>query len=384
MRIRNNTQKAKYFCIKRNRFIDPSEKIISIDMLNRSSLEAHIKNCKFFSLNPYHYIPVIDGIYPIPSKTSWLYQDGKFTQTQNQFVDTTIDYDITDIKHAVHRCAEKIKGRLAVELSGGLDTSIIIGLLRSINHDPYLIGAESSRFEFRTEHFIQKKISIQPSKTCLFPDTEGLPFAKLTSAPTHLLPNKSSLFYYSNIPTLNAAKNFNVATLLNGIGLDSLLIDPIGPANKRYWFDISNIDDGWANDYIFEPNGISYINVAAIPFVRKILVALRKDQSEDLQKLWARHYFSSLIPEELSKFSYKASFGAVYYQGLQASREEILIITSTIYLLTGLPEYSRDLMNSLIDRVLSFDYESEFLFFGILSYAVWIYQLNKDNLIGST
>ncbi len=65
-------------------------------MLNRSSLEAHIKNCKFFSLNPYHYTPVIDGIYPIPSKTSWRYQEGKFTQTQNQFIDTTINYDISE------------------------------------------------------------------------------------------------------------------------------------------------------------------------------------------------------------------------------------------------------------------------------------------------
>lgn len=384
MRITNNTLKAKYFCVKRNRFIDLSEKIINVEMLNRSSLEAHIKNCKFFSLNPYHYTPVIDGIYPIPSKTSWWYQEGNFTQTQNQFIDTTIDYDISDIKHATHRYINKIKGRLAVELSGGLDTSIVIGLLRDIKHDPYLIGAESSRFEFRTERFIQNKIAIEPSKTYLFPDTDGLPFANLTNAPTHFLPNKSSLFYYSNIPTLNAAKSFNVDIILNGIGLDSLLVDAVGPANKRYWFDISNIDDGWSNDYVFEPNGISYINVAAIPFVRKILIALRRDQSEDLQKLWARHYFNRLIPQELSKFSYKASFGAVYYEGLEASREEILFITSTIYSLTGLPEYTHDLMSRLIDKVLSFDYESEFLFFGLLSYAVWVHQLKRDNLIGST
>ena len=383
MRITNNTLKAKYFCVKRNRFVDLSERIIGAEMLNRSSLEAHIKNCKFFSLNPYHYTPVIDGIYPIPSKTSWWYQEGKFTQTQKQFVDTTIDYDISDIKHSTHRYMNKIKGRLAVELSGGLDTSIVIGLLRDINNDPYLIGAESSRFEFRTERFIQNKIAIEPNKTSLFPDTDGLPFAKLTDAPTHLLPNKSSLFYYSNIPTLKAAKCFDVTTILNGIGLDSLLVDAVGPANKHYWFDTSNIDDGWANDYVFEPNGISYINVAAIPFVRKILIALRRNQSEDLQKLWARHYFNSLIPEELSKFSYKASFGAVYHQGLEASREEILFITSAIYTLTEMPEYSHDLMNRLIDKVLSFDYESEFLFFGILSYAVWIYQLNKDHLLDS-
>jgi len=383
MLIRNNTRKAKYFCVKRNRFIDLSEKILSIEMLNRSSLEAHKKNCKFLSLNPYHYIPVIAGIYPIPPKTSWYYHAGKFSQIQNQFIDTTIDYDVSDIHHAAHLYLKRIKGRLAVELSGGLDTSIVIGLLRDINVDPYLIGAESSRFEFRTERFIQKKVATDPNKTHLFADTEGLPFVNLLDTPTHFLPNKSSLFYHSNVPTLHAAKDMGVTTILNGIGLDSLLIDAVGPPNKHYWFDISNLDDGWANDYVFEPNGISYVNVGTMPFVRKILISLRKNQREDLQKLWARAFFKEQIPEELSQFAYKASFGAVYYQGLEASREEILSITSTIYSLTGLPEYLSDSMNRLIDSVLSFDYESEFLFFGLLSYAVWVHQLKRDNLIVS-
>ena len=351
-------------------------------MLNRASLEAHKKNCKFLSLNPYHYVPVIEGVYPIPPKTSWYYHAGKFIQKQNQFIDTTIEYDITDIHHATHLYINKAKGRLAVELSGGLDTSIIIGLLRDINEDPYLIGAESPRFEFRTERFIQHKLSINPKKTHLFEDSEGLPFSNLAATPTHLLPNKSSLFYYSNIPTLNAAKSFGVSTILNGIGLDSLLIDAVGPSNKQYCFDISNIDDGWANDYVFEPNGISYVNVGTIPFVRKILIALRKNQPEDLQKLWARAFFRGQIPRELSLFAYKASFGAVYHQGLEASREEILAITSNIYSLTGLSEYLSDSMNLLIDGVLSFDHESEFLFLALLSYAVWVHQLKKDNLIG--
>ena len=350
-------------------------------MLTRVSLEAHKKNCKYLSLNPYHYTPVIDGLYPIPPKSSWHYLKGEFIQIRDNFIDTTVDYHLSDMMHVAYLYMKKVKGRIAVELSGGLDTSIVIGLLREINRDPYLIGAESSRFEFRTERFIQKKLSIEPSKTNLFADTEGLPFFNLTGVPTHFLPNKSSLFYYSNIPTLNAAKNFHTSIILNGIGLDSLLIDAVGPANKRYWFDASNIDDGWANDYIFEPNGIAYVNVATIPFVRKILIALRKGQQEDVQKLWARNYFRGQIPEELSKFAYKASFGAVYYEGLEVSRKEILYIASDFYSLTGMLEYTTDSINRLIDRVLSFDCESEFLFFGLLSYAVWAYKLKRDNLI---
>lgn len=381
MLIRNNTNITKYFCVDTHQFLNLSEKIFTVTDFNKYSLGAHIKNCKFLSLNPSHYIPVVEGIHPIPPNSIWNIECGVFIQVQHAFINTTVEYHINYLKKAIKSMLKVWKFPVAVELSGGLDTSIIIGLLRDVGEEPFLIGALSDRFEFRTERFIQEKLIFNPEKTNLFHETEGLPFSHLKETPLHFLPNKSSLFYNCNIPTLLAAKKFNINVVLNGIGLDSLLIDPIGPADKNYQFDNSNIDDSWANDYVFHPEGIAYLSVATIPFVKRILVSLRKGESEDTQKIWARRYFKHQIPDELSKFAYKASFGAVYYEGLESSRQEILSITDTVHSLTNLQEFNIIEMNNLIDKVLSYDGESEFLFFALLSYAVWVHQLMKNKLI---
>jgi hypothetical protein len=332
-------------------------------------------------LNPTNYKPVINDLYPIPPKTSWIYIDGKFTQSKHRFINTFIDYNLQDIKKVTSRYARIWNKSIAVELSGGLDTSIIIGLLRDVGVNPYLMGAESERFEFRTERFIQNKLSLDHSRTILFSDEDGLPFANLKNVPIHFLPNKSSLFFHTNTPTLNSAKKFDVKIILNGIGMDSLLIDEIGKPTEKYYFDMSNIDDSWANDYVFEPHGIHYLNVATIPFVKRMIISLRKSQQEDVQKLWARKYFKELIPNELSQFSYKASFGAVNFDGLIKSREEIIAITNSVSKQTLLAVYQENNMRSLIDKVLSYDSSSEFLFFGLLSYAVWANKLIESSLV---
>jgi hypothetical protein len=381
MLIRNNSRITKYFCVNEKKFLNLNEVTFKTQNFNEASLDAHKKNCKFLSLNPSHYLPVLEGIYPVPPKSAWHLKDEVFSQAQHVFIDTTINYEIKDLKASIKTLLKSWKKPLGVELSGGLDTSIVIGLLRSVDEEPYLIGALSDRFEFRTERFIQEKLILDLDKTCLFKDTDGLPFSALKDTPPHFLPNKSSLFFNCNMPTLKAAKKFGISIVLNGIGLDSLLIDAIGPGSQRYYFDIANIDDSWANDYVFFPHGVSYLSVATIPFVKRMLVSLRRGQPEDTQKLWARKYFANQIPQELSKFAYKASFGAVYHEGLEGSVEEILSITSFAHSLTGILDFEEIRMKQLINKVLSYDYESEFLFFALLSYAVWVYQLNKIGCI---
>jgi hypothetical protein len=381
MIVKNDSSKTRYYSTKSNDFVSLIEIPLKISDLNTSSLATHIENCKFLSLNPTNYMPVIDGIYPIPPNSSWVYFDKKFSQIKQKFVNTFIEYEPQDFKRITSRYLKVWGKDISVELSGGLDTSIIIGLLRAVGINPYLIGAESDRFEFRTERYIQKKLTLDENRTSLFSDVDGLPFANLQNTPVHFLPNKSSLFFHTNTPTLNAAKKFNVKVILNGIGMDSLLIDAVGGPSKKYYFDMSNIDDSWANDYVFEPHGINYLNVATIPFVKQMLISLRKNQSEDLQKLWARRFFKDFIPIELSMFAYKASFGAVNFEGLTKSKEEIIQITNSVYKLTSLAVYEEGEMRNLIDKVLSFDSSSEFLFFALLSYAVWAHKLIEGGLI---
>lgn len=379
--IRNSLYTTQYYCVDQLRFIEPEIEKIKVSDLTAESLKRHNENCLYLSLNPYHYNPVVRKIYPIPPKTAWEYNCGQFKLIQRPYINTTKDYDLNKILQATKLSIKNCKDRIAVELSGGLDTSIIIGILRELDVEPYLIGAESTRFEFRTEKYIQHKLINDPQKTYLFDEKEGLPFADLMHAPVHFLPNKSSLFYQLNIPTLKKAKEFGVNFVLNGIGLDSILIDAVGAPEKNYWYDLSNIDDSWANDHIFYPSGIRYLNVGAVPFVRRMLISLRRGQKQDIQKLWARNYFRNQLPIELVNYSYKASFGGIYYKGLKVAEEEILALTSYAYSITKIPELNPNNMKKLVAQVLSFSNKSEFNLFSLLSYAVWIFQLEKANRI---
>ena len=115
-----------------------------------------------------------------------------------------------------------------------------------------------------------------------------------------------------------------------------------------------------ANDHVFYPSGIRYLNVGAIPFVRRMLISLRRGQKQDIQKLWARNYFRNQLPIELVNYSYKASFGGIYYKGLKVAEEEILALTSKAYSITKIPELNPNNMKKLVAQVLGFSNKSEF------------------------
>lgn len=177
-----------------------------------------------------------------------------------------------------------------------------------------------------------------------------------------------------------AAEN-SIKYVLNGIGFDSILIDEVGTSTDSYFFDPINLDDGWANDYVFRGLDVHYVNVASLYSVLKTLIAMRVGELEDPQKLWARKTFGNFIPYELSRFSYKASFGAVYDEGLQQARNDIMEMCEFVYDFTKIKELSPSLMSALFNGVRSYDHKAEFQFFARLSYTNWVFQLNRLNLI---
>ena len=59
----------------------------------------------------------------------------------------------TNIIRLIHPLKNK---KFGVQLSGGLDSSLIIGILRNVGIEPVLIGLSNDRYEFRTERIIQE------------------------------------------------------------------------------------------------------------------------------------------------------------------------------------------------------------------------------------
>lgn len=381
MRVHNSGYVTKFFDIGSLSYVDPLRTGIRKSEFNTTSLDAHTKNCLRMSQRPDTYLPVLKNVIPLPARTTWEIGTGVPRQLNKLRFSTKSPKTLIHVQRIANQLISLIKGDVAVELSGGLDTSVVIGVLQSIGVDPILIGAVSDRYEFRTERFIQEKIAATSNKVYFVEEKRSLPFAQLKEAPVHAIPNKASLFYYLNAVTAKWASLNAVKFVVNGIGFDSILIDGVGEPCGDYLFDPVNLDDGWANDFVYKDYGVQYVNVASIHCVLKALITMRVGQPDDPRKLWARGAFRGYIPEELSKYTYKASFGAVYNEGLIQAKSAILEICDDVYRLTGLSGLKPSTMSVLLNGVNAYDHQAEFEFLARLSYANWIYQLQRANLI---
>lgn len=381
MRVSNTQYQTRIFSQSLDDFIDPLSSGIRLSDITHDSLRTHKLNCVRMSQRPDSYLPVILDYTPIPPRSSWELKDGKFHQLNKASYRT--DQPVTTIKlqQIVSRLARIVNNQIASEVSGGLDTAIVIGMLRSIGIDPCLVGAISDRYEFRTERHIQQTIAKNAQNVHFINEGESLPFAHLLATPAHALPNKSSLFFYLNKVTALWAKAAGQPFVANGIGFDSILIDKIAPPAKTYTFDPRNLDDNWANDYVFRPLNVTYVNVASIHSVQKALVSMRSGLEEDTQKAWARETFRQFIPRELADYRYKASFAAVYDEGLEHAKDDILFICATAHKLTCLDELDPNKIKALIDGFREYDNKAEFEFLARLSFASWVYQLEKAGVL---
>jgi tRNA U34 2-thiouridine synthase MnmA/TrmU len=84
--------------------------------------------------------------------------------------------------------------RIAIDLSGGLDTSIVIGIIKHIGFDSFLVCMSSSRHELRTESFILDKYAELFKNVCLLNVKDSLPYSNLKSIPLHQDPSSFSLY----------------------------------------------------------------------------------------------------------------------------------------------------------------------------------------------
>ncbi len=325
MLIRNNSYITKYLDIRTGVYIEPTQKTWVNKEITDKSLDAHISNSYAMSQRPGSYNFVLDNILPIPPRSSWKIEGDTIQELKQPRLNTNHKYDLDDLLNFCKKLMNQNSHKIGIELSGGLDTAIIIGIAKELGLNYSLIGAISERYEFRTERMIQELIANDHQDVNLIPEIETLPFSELPSSPFHPIPNKSSLFYYLNKVTAEWAKEKKIKYVLNGIGFDTILVDEVNHKSSNYYFDKSNLEDSWTNDFTFAPRSCSYVNIASIYGFRKIILSMRILEKVDNKKLWARNTFREFLPRELSKYEYKASFGANYADGLKRNEEEIFV-----------------------------------------------------------
>ncbi|CAM3841937.1 hypothetical protein [Polynucleobacter arcticus] len=374
MIIDNPKYTTDYFSLKDQCFVDQTQKI-SKSLFTTQSFDAHTQNeiCLPIHLNEYQ--PVLPDIYPIPARTKWAFEDGFFRKIKKN-INLSKGLTFESCLKNSRRLLKSTKGKIAVEVSGGLDSSIIIGILVMLGYEPVLIGTISELYKFRTEKHIQEIISNR-FKHVILSNSFSMQFTNLIETPPHFLPCYASLHHSIAANTLQSLKEHDIKYVFQGTAFDMMLTASVD--NNANDIRFPNLQDDWMHDYVFAPQGSAYVDVAALTPIKRMLISLRNGQAQDNQKWWARKFFARVIPPELSNYAYKANYGPVWWDGLLSSSEQITKIVDTAWEITALPIFENFKMQSIFDGM---NNGSGRVGYALLGYANWIHALHKaDRLI---
>jgi hypothetical protein len=375
MQIIDNPKNATaYYSTKEKSFVDQTQKV-SKSLFTNQSFDAHLQNETVAPIHLNEYQPVLPDIYPVPARTKWAFEGGTFRKLKKN-IKLSEGLTFESCLKNTNRLLKATKGKIAIEISGGLDSSIMIGMLEKLGYEPILIGTVSELYKFRTEKHIQETIA-KKFKNVILSESFSLQFTNLLETPAHFLPSYTSLHHNIGANTIKMLKEHDVKYVFQGIAFDSTLVDAIdNNPNEIRW---PTLQDNWLHDYVFAPQGSAYIDIAALTPIKQMLLSLRNGQAQDNQKWWARKFFASVIPPELSNYAYKANFGPLWWDGLLSSSEQITHIVDTAWQITALPVFENFKMQSLFDGM---NNGSGRLGFALLGYANWVHALHKaDRLV---
>ena len=354
--IENKTRYTRFWDTETRSLLSGEDAIsVAQSRLSAADLDAHLANGSMFSPRPDRLRPVV-GLLPIPPRTVWE-TDGSQLSFFRPFgnVRRPARAGMRVLEHIFAAYAHHFRSRtIAIDLSGGLDSSIVIGLLSALGARVLLVGHVSERYEFRTERSIQQFLvdrhsSLAPGNiSVLIPDDSALPFSALDKVPSSAWPRHTNIYHAGHLLSAKAASEHGANIFLNGNGADALFCDQLDaeldqlPSEYQGW----NLDDPWPNDIIYRPLGIRYTSAFSLGRIPAVLYAMRKLENEDAQKIWARQTFSSFIPRELRNYAYKADFAGWFQDGLLAARRDIQRLSNAVYKEVPHP----DIEPSLIDH----------------------------------
>lgn len=385
MIINNPTRNYIYFNRKSEQVHNDLSDLINIDLIRKASLKAHEKNISNFFSRPDQYQEVIDGISLVPPRSRWKFDGNKFHCLNDRIVSSNFTNQKTELLQITKRLSSVFENKkIAIELSGGLDTSLVIGIIKYLGFDPFLVGMKSSRYELRTESFIQDKYADSFKNVCLLNANDSLPFSNLKTTPLHQYPSSSSLYYMHALRIAKECEKQGTNIILSGMGFDALLCEGINkienntmPNNWYTWM----LDDNWFKENVYNKCNISYSSGAASQLIIKSIWALRKTQNEDLKKWWARNEFMEYLPTELVNYSYKADNSGGFLDGFINSKNDIADIFKVAYDITKFEEFSVNELNDLYANVHLVDENKDKLILGRVSFANWIFGLVRENII---
>jgi hypothetical protein len=327
--IENKSNEIVYYDLISSKLMI-SDEITSHDReVQISDFNSYVNNGLFTLRRPGFYRNFM-GLCSIPPKTNWLVGDGGYQfHSERRYRLVPDSKSVQDVENLALRYIEKLKiNKPIIELSGGLDTSIIIDFFLQHGLSFKLLGFVSDRYEFRTERKIQEYYFDKASQAHLLKYEDYPAFANLKKLFKHPVPAQESLFFNRHDTVAAFAKKHGDSTVLTGEAGDQLLgfsaVDIQSgkrlPEGNYYW----SLAEHWCNQFVYKPNGVDYVSALAIGLLPAIILSLREKKPEDIMKLWARRQLHGRLPRMLTDFAYKGFHDGWVSQGLIIAKNDVV------------------------------------------------------------
>jgi len=284
-----------------------------------------------------------------------------------------------DFLDAALRFFECFNGRhIAVQLSGGFDSSLIIGLLRHFGIPYSLVGLRSDRYEFRTERYVQEKLASAAESVEFIDECACLPYTDINAVPPHQVPDLLSLNFSQDDAMARACRRLGVDVLLSGGGGDNLLAETVPESPDLCEWRPQIFTDPFPVNMVYKPRGIDFLSFFGDQGIVDAIYRLRCGQGFDSTKLWARNFFRDFLPSELSNYTYCADFWGRDIDGLQDAIPLIRDIHSSAAESTGSDYFADERLEELLKQ--DFMQADKILYNRIdarVSSALWVNSLER-------
>ena len=372
---------TKYFDVTSNRMLSDIWTILESGQWKKVCVNNFIFNNKIGELKRNEWKPVINGIHTIFPGMKW---DNTLNKTQDPYYYPKSGiYNWDTFLNATKDVFQKYEDkRIGVQISGGLDSSIIICLLDYLKIPFYTVGLSTQRFEFRTEKYIQDLLRPLSINSTILDFENLLPLSNLNSVPAHQMPDINSLNFSADFAMAEEARKMGVDILFTGDGGDNLFSERISKEHKQCTWLPQNFTSAWIAENVYQTKGIELVSFYSNPSIMDNIFNLRKGASEDNSKLWARSFFKDILPVELSSYQYRADFWGVYISGFCRAQSDIKTLIDQAFNLTRLNHFSEEYYLSLCSKdYLQTNKELYQEIESIIAVSVWINGLKKGGFI---
>jgi hypothetical protein len=329
--------------------------------------------CLTFEPDALEYFP---NIIALPAGFIW--DDATERVKQDLYTPTLAEADERKLLNAIEQYLLPYRGQtVGVHLSGGLDSSIIIGLLDYFGIDFIPIGYTSRRFEARTERTIQLILAEKYPNSILLDLDDYTEFEDVDIPCKTQIPSRAIRFGAAHKLMPRLFKEHGAQTVFSGQGADSIFGDPIHPQTLNS-FNIPALFELTEQEYyLYRPYGLRLEPFFSDHQIITQITNLRRGQGSDARKLWARQFFKKFIPQELVDYQYHGDFFGHSISGLFDSRDKIRKIFSQTHEITNNKLFSPKIVDNM--DVFAFDSASYVLWCSKISYAIWLTSLFAKN-----